>query len=84
MYLMQCPKQEIERIAADPETPIWMASICRALHKDAGRGSMDSLNSIIDRTFGKARISAEVEHHGGIALNITTDEETKNIIGEGL
>lgn len=84
MYLMQCPKQEVERIASDPDTPIWVASICRALHKDAGRGSMDSLNSIIDRTFGKPRISADVEHHGGVALNITTDEETKRIIEKGL
>lgn len=43
-----------------------------------------ALNDILDRLFGKPRIAAEVTHKGGIAVNITTDEETKQIIEEGL
>ena len=39
---------------------------------------------ILDRLYGKPRISAEVAHTGGISLNITTDQETKDIIEEGL
>ena len=43
-----------------------------------------ALNDILDRLFGKPRIAAEVTHKGGIAVNITTDEETKELIESGL
>ena len=39
---------------------------------------------ILDRLFGKPRISAEVSHSGGIALNISTDNETKANIEGGI
>lgn len=42
------------------------------------------LMDIMDRLYGKPRISAEVTHSGGISLNITTDEETKKDIEGGL
>lgn len=43
-----------------------------------------ALMDILDRLYGRPRISAEVAHTGGIALNITTDQETKEIIEGGL
>ena len=43
-----------------------------------------ALNDIMDRLYGKPRISAEVTHSGGISLNITTDQETKDLIEGGL
>jgi len=43
-----------------------------------------AVNDILDRLFGKPRISAEVAHTGGISLNITTDPETKELIEGGL
>lgn len=43
-----------------------------------------ALNDILDRLYGKPRISAEVQHSGGITLNIQTDEETKDAIIGGL
>lgn len=39
---------------------------------------------ILDRLYGRPRISAEVSHSGGISLNITTDAETKELIEGGL
>lgn len=44
----------------------------------------NALMDILDRLYGKPRISAEVAHTGGITLNITTDEETKAMIEGGL
>ena len=43
-----------------------------------------ALNDILDRLYGKPRISAEVAHTGGITLNIQTDQETKEMIEGGL
>lgn len=43
-----------------------------------------AMMDIMDRLYGKPRISAEVQHSGGITLNIQTDEETKNAIIGGL
>ena len=54
----------------------------KQLNKD-GWG-WNALMDIMDRLYGKPRISAEVAHTGGISLNITTDKETKDIIEGGL
>lgn len=43
-----------------------------------------ALMDILDRLYGKPRISAEVSHTGGIVLQITTDQETKEIIEGGI
>ena len=43
-----------------------------------------AMMDIMDRLYGKPRISAEVAHTGGISLNITTDPETKELIEGGL
>ena len=43
-----------------------------------------ALMDIMDRLYGKPRISAEVAHSGGIALNIITDQETKDLIEGGI
>ena len=43
-----------------------------------------AMMDILDRLYGKPRISAEVAHTGGISLHITTDKETKDIIEGGL
>lgn len=44
----------------------------------------NALMDIMDRLYGKPRISAEVAHTGGIILHITTDQETKDAIEGGL
>lgn len=54
----------------------------KQLNKD-GWG-WNALMDIMDRLYGKPRISAEVAHTGGISLHITTDQETKDIIEGGL
>ena len=44
----------------------------------------NAMMDIMDRLYGKPRISAEVQHSGGITLNIQTDEGTKDMIEGGL
>lgn len=55
-----------------------------ALKSLTGPNGWDTLNDILDRLFGKPRISAEVTHGVGITLNIITDQETKDMIEGGL
>lgn len=43
-----------------------------------------ALMDIMDRLYGKPRISAEVNHSGGISVQIITDGETKELIEGGL
>lgn len=43
-----------------------------------------AMMDILDRLYGKPRISAEVTHAGGISLQVITDKETKDIIEGGL
>ncbi len=43
-----------------------------------------AMMDILDRLYGKPRMSAEVAHTGGISLNITTDQETADIIEGGI
>lgn len=43
-----------------------------------------AMMDIMDRLYGKPRISAEVAHSGGISLVIHTDQETKDLIEGGL
>jgi hypothetical protein len=43
-----------------------------------------AMMDIMDRLYGKPRISAEVAHTGGISLVIHTDQETKDLIEGGL
>ena len=43
-----------------------------------------AMMDILDRLYGKPRISAEVAHTGGISLHITTDQETREMIEGGL
>ena len=61
MYLMQCTRSEVETIANANDTPIWVANICRALHKDAGKGVITTLQELMDRVYGRSVQRQEVD-----------------------
>lgn len=50
----------------------------------ASKNGWQALQDILDRLFGKPRLSAEIAHKGGINLVINTDQETKELIEGGL
>jgi hypothetical protein len=64
-YLMQCTKKEINSIAEDENTPIWIVNVCRALYKDSGRGEVKTLNDITERIFGKIPNTTEITGKDG-------------------
>ena len=69
MYLMQCTKKEVESIANDENTPIWVANLCRSLHKDTGKGITTTLQDIMTRMWGRP----------GQNIDVTTRGESINI-----
>lgn len=64
LYLMQCTKKEVEAIANDENTPMWVVNICRALHKDAGRGVTTTLQDIMSRLWGRPGQNIDVTTRG--------------------
>ncbi len=56
-YLMQCPKTRLIEISECEDTPIWMTNLCRALHKDTERGTMNTLRDIVAFMWGKEMAS---------------------------
>lgn len=69
MYLMQCTKKEVESIANDENTPIWVVNLCRSLHKDTGKGITTTLQDIMTRMWGRP----------GQNIDVTTRGESINI-----
>lgn len=59
-YLIQCNKKELEDVMSNPDTPMWVVNIARAIHKDTGAGQLRALNDIFDRLFGKAAASMDI------------------------
>ena len=64
MYLMQCTKKEVESIANDENTPIWVVNLCRSLHKDTGKGITTTLQDIMTRMWGRPGQNIDVTTRG--------------------
>jgi len=60
---------------------VMQIAIKQLLKEGWGFGAM---MDILDRLYGKPRITADVAHTGGISVTIVTDEETKELIEGGL
>ncbi len=53
IFLIQSTKKEIEAIASDETTPIWITNVCKALQKDTGKGSLSALKELTEKLWGK-------------------------------
>ena len=79
LYLLQCTRKEVESIAQDESTPIWVVNICRALYKDAGKGSTATLEELFSRLWGKPGQRVDLTSKGNEIrpLNVeVTDPDT--------
>jgi hypothetical protein len=77
MYLINTTTEEKQQLMADPKTPCWIMCVCNALLKDIEKGSTYTLQSIIERLFGKAGTSVDVTSKG---KEITHEPITVEII----
>lgn len=84
MWLMSLNKKEIEKVANSDKTPIWIVNIARAMHKDTGKGTINTLRELADRFYGKAMQQVDVTSKGE-QVNVGEKysiEETIEIIGK--
>lgn len=65
--------KELNAIQQDEETPIWIVNIVRAIVKDSNEGRISTLDTLLDRLFGKAtqptQQSVAVEMKGSIPVS---------------
>lgn len=54
MLLLSKSLKELQTIAKAEDTPIWVVNIIRAIVMDAQTGRISTLDSLLDRLFGKA------------------------------
>lgn len=54
MLMLSKPLSELQTLAKSEDTPIWVVNIIRAIVMDAQTGRISTLDSLLDRLFGKA------------------------------
>lgn len=69
--MLEMSLMELRVIATDPNCPVFMVTVAKAIKTDIGLGRTNTLNMLMDRFFGKTVTS--IQHSGSI------DGETKEI-----
>lgn len=88
LYLMQCSKAELEAIANDADTPIWVANICLAMYKDTRKGVTYTLQEIMTRLWGSPGKNIDITSGGkemrGLTIEVgdtETADRLKKLVG---
>lgn len=69
LYLLQCTKDEVTKIANKDDTPIWVVNVCNALYKDTKKGSLSALKELTEKIWGKPlqEIRSDVNLQGEVS-----------------
>lgn len=59
LYLLQCTEDDLDKLIARKDTPMWVLILARGLKRNAAKGVIDVLNDMEDRLFGKAVATPE-------------------------
>jgi len=70
-HLLDMTEFELEKIQSSRITPMFLASIAKALIQDKKKGHISTLNSVFDRVFGKAGQSISIEDKTQLEDNVT-------------
>ena len=83
-WILERNKIELERIAKDPNTPIFLVNMVTAIVQDIKGGSYGTIERTYERIFGKPKITADIES-GGKPLNQHTHQlDLSNLADEDL
>lgn len=63
-YIIELNEEQIMHVIADPQTPIWMVSVAKAIVVDAKTGSSQTIEKMFDRLFGRAAQSTDITTGG--------------------
>ena len=59
LYLLQCTADDLDKLIARKDTPMWVLILARGLKRNAAKGVIDVLNDMEDRLFGEAVATPE-------------------------
>ena len=59
-YIIELNEEQILQVIEDPQTPIWMVSVAKAIVVDAKTGSSQTIEKMFDRLFGRAAQSTDI------------------------
>lgn len=72
-FLIERTPGELEKLAKDYNTPVWVSNIISALFSDVKAGRITTLNMVFDRLFGKATLSIDGEVETNVHNTINVD-----------
>jgi len=70
-WVLERNKVELQRIVNSPQTPVFLVNMVSAIIADTKSGNFGTIERILERLFGKPKITADIES-GGKPLNETT------------
>lgn len=79
LHILQCTMGELDGIINDKDTPMWVLILCRGLKHNAAKGTVNVLNDMEDRIFGRAFISSDKDDEiteGSIDIEKWIEENT--------
>lgn len=82
-FLLEQPLDTLKRLSDHPTTPIWIINLIRAVVKDSRAGRMYTLDSLLDRLFGKATQPLAGEDGERLfppRMTVVVDADTASII----
>lgn len=81
LLLLSKPINELKALASSEDTPAWVVDIARSILKDASEGRISTLDSLLDRLFGKAtqptHQDVSVELRGNIPIRKWIEDRLK-------
>lgn len=80
-HLLDLPETQLKDVEKNPNVPIFMSSIAKALIQDKKKGVITTVNLIFDRVFGKAHQSLMIDDR---TLNEMTESNLKEYDNESL
>lgn len=67
-FLLECPRQDLEKMFRHEDTPVWILGIIRAINQDIQHGKMTTIDTLFDRLLGKATQPITGEEGGSIEV----------------
>lgn len=77
-WMLERNKTELEQVAKNPNTPIFLVNMAMAIVDDIKGGSFGTIERTLERIFGKPKITAEIEGGTSSTTNHTIDLSNLN------
>lgn len=80
-WVLERNKEELQQIAKNPQTPVFLVNMIMAIISDTKSGSYGTIERTYERIFGKPKITADIES-GGLPINHHTHQLDLSNLGD--